>query len=64
MNRLVWIQTILALCTTVWAAKEPQYQKLHPLREQAELQDAWTKERISNIPQLLQKYGVDAWLVR
>ena len=64
MNRFVWLQIVLALCTAVWAVKEPQYQKLPPLREQAELQDAWTKERISNIPQILQKYGVDAWLVR
>jgi hypothetical protein len=44
--------------------KKPEYQKLPDLGEQAELKDSWTKERIENIPNLLEKYGVDAWLVR
>lgn len=44
--------------------KEPEYQYLPPLREQAALQTAWTEERKADIPQILQKYGVDAWLVR
>jgi len=42
----------------------PQYYTLPPLREQAELQDSWTQQRRDQIPALLQKYGVDAWLVR
>lgn len=45
------------------AAKTPQYQLLPSLREQADIVDAWTEERKALIPGLLQKYGVDAWLV-
>jgi hypothetical protein len=41
----------------------PEYHRLPPLREQARIQDAWTKERKAHIPKLLRKYGVDAWLV-
>ncbi|KAK4448676.1 hypothetical protein QBC34DRAFT_101983 [Podospora aff. communis PSN243] len=41
----------------------PEYHRLPPLREQARIQDAWTKERKDHIPKLLRKYGVDAWLV-
>jgi hypothetical protein len=36
---------------------------LPKLREQADIVDAWTDERLSKVPQLLRKYGVDAWLV-
>jgi hypothetical protein len=43
---------------------QPEYVSLPPLRAQATLRDAWTAQRISNIPNILQKYGVDAWLVR
>jgi hypothetical protein len=45
------------------AIKTPSYQTLLPLREQAELQNAWVAERKAAIPALLQKYHVDAWLV-
>lgn len=41
-----------------------QYQRLPPLRERAKLQDAWRAERLANVPSLLKKYEVDAWLVR
>jgi hypothetical protein len=40
-----------------------KYYHLPPLREQAIIQDTWTKERIDNVPDILNKYGVDAWLV-
>jgi hypothetical protein len=53
---------LAVLC--VQAMRVPEYQQLPPLREQAAIQDAWTAERLSNVPQLLRKYGVDAWLVR
>ena len=43
--------------------KTPQYYPLPSLREQAKIQDAWTTERRAKIPALLQKHGVDAWLV-
>ena len=45
------------------AGHRPEYKALPLLREQASLENAWKAERISNIPKLLQKYGVDAWLV-
>ncbi|RDL33760.1 Uncharacterized protein BP5553_08128 [Venustampulla echinocandica] len=41
----------------------PKYQALPPLREQAVIQDALRDQRVSNIPHILQKYGVDAWLM-
>ncbi|KAK3361976.1 xaa-Pro aminopeptidase family enzyme [Lasiosphaeria ovina] len=41
----------------------PRYYTLPSLREQAEIQDAWTQERRAKIPALLKKYGVDAWLI-
>ncbi|KAH8898319.1 hypothetical protein GQ53DRAFT_881382 [Thozetella sp. PMI_491] len=40
-----------------------KHHALPSLREQADLQDAWAKERRENIPHILRKYGVDAWLV-
>lgn len=43
--------------------KTPTYQHLPPLREQADLQDKWVAERKEAIPKLLEKHGVDAWLV-
>jgi hypothetical protein len=46
------------------ASGRPEYVQLPSLRKLAAIQDAWTKQRISNIPNILQKYGVDAWLVR
>jgi hypothetical protein len=45
-------------------SSKPEYITLPTLREQAAIQDAWTEQRISNIPNILKKYGVDAWLVR
>lgn len=45
--------------------KEPAaYPSLPSLREQAHILDKWTAERLSHIPELMSKYGVDAWLVR
>ena len=42
----------------------PRYYTLPALRDQADIQDGWLKERKENIPNILQSYGVDAWLVR
>jgi len=36
---------------------------LPPLREQATLQDAWRDERLAQVPALLQKHNVSAWLM-
>lgn len=41
----------------------PRYHLLPSLREQAEIQDAWTDERLKKVPSLLKKHNVDAWLV-
>ncbi|KAK4162380.1 hypothetical protein QBC43DRAFT_302142 [Cladorrhinum sp. PSN259] len=41
----------------------PKPQPLPSLREQAKIQDEWTAARMSNIPNILKKYNVDAWLI-
>jgi hypothetical protein len=61
--RVVALHVLLSICVAERDTSRPEYKALPPLREQARLQGAWTKERKSNIPQLLQKYGVGAWLV-
>ena len=48
----------------VLSTKKPEYQHLPPLREQAKIQDGWRQERLDSVPALLEKHGVDAWLVR
>ncbi|KAL1890862.1 hypothetical protein Sste5346_008003 [Sporothrix stenoceras] len=69
---LVW--TSAALGTAVSASflsssssssttSSPQYHTLPSLREQAEIQNAWTAERKTIVPDLLHKHGVDAWLM-
>lgn len=55
--------TVLLAGLASVAALTPKYQHLPPLREQAELQDKWTAERKEAIPALLEKHGVDAWIV-
>ncbi|KDQ29504.1 hypothetical protein PLEOSDRAFT_27596 [Pleurotus ostreatus PC15] len=39
------------------------YKSLPSLREQAKILDEWKDARIGNIPNLLDKYGVDGWLM-
>lgn len=41
----------------------PKYFTLPSLREQAEIQDAWTRERLDSIPALMRKHNVSAWLI-
>ncbi|KAI0172938.1 hypothetical protein GGR52DRAFT_546784 [Hypoxylon sp. FL1284] len=43
--------------------KTPKFQALPSLREQADLLDGWTQVRKASIPELLRKYGIDAWLM-
>jgi hypothetical protein len=54
----------LAIGAQSTSLREPQYVTLPSLREQLVITDAWRSERIANIPNILKKYGVDAWLVR
>jgi len=39
---------------------KPDYVTLPTLREQTAIQDSWTEQRMSNIPNILNKYAVDA----
>lgn len=61
---IVAANVCLAGGTSADATRRPQVQILPRLREQARIVDAWTEERKALIPGILQKYGVDAWLVR
>lgn len=45
-------------------ATPARYIRLPSLREQASILDGWRDERLANVPALLRKYSVDAWLVR
>ncbi|KAM7184558.1 hypothetical protein V8F20_012168 [Naviculisporaceae sp. PSN 640] len=51
------------LSTEDSSERVPKYFTLPSLREQLAIQDGWTKERRDRIPKILQKYGVDAWLI-
>jgi hypothetical protein len=69
--KLIYLQLLFFHAFHAFAAQrlsttsgQPEYVQLPDLQKQALIQDAWTKQRISNIPNILQKYGVDAWLVR
>ncbi|KAI0192766.1 putative lipoprotein [Astrocystis sublimbata] len=60
------LAVIISVCSVVDATaakKAPQVQTLPPLQEQAALVNSWTDERKALIPDLLRKYGVDAWLM-
>ncbi|CZR62103.1 uncharacterized protein PAC_12000 [Phialocephala subalpina] len=48
---------------SISSTREAQYVTLPTLREQLAITDAWRSERIANIPNILKKYGVDAWLM-
>ncbi|KAH8651539.1 putative lipoprotein [Tricladium varicosporioides] len=54
---------LLTIYRDVHATPEPQYQTLPSLKEQAIIQDSWTRERLSLVPGILRKWGVDAWLM-
>ncbi|KAJ3556725.1 hypothetical protein NM688_g1864 [Phlebia brevispora] len=60
-----WSLPFLSL--TVLAQLHPEapapYYTLPSLREQAEILDRWRDERVARIPDILKKYGVDAWLM-
>ncbi|ATY62839.1 Xaa-Pro aminopeptidase family enzyme [Cordyceps militaris] len=60
LTLLTALATATPLCA---AALTPNYQYLPPLREQSALQEKWYAERRAAIPALLQKHGVDAWLI-
>lgn len=53
----------LLASTRAFASLTPQYRSLPSLREQTAIQDAWRTERLSRVPDILRKHGVDAWLM-
>lgn len=62
----ILVPLLLLLCL-VYGQLHPttpaRYRKLPSLREQATILDGWRDERVGNIPALLTKYRIDAWLV-
>lgn len=60
----LFIQLVYATDTTSRLHKIPQYQRLPPLKKQAEIYNGWRKERLEKVPEILQNSGVDAWIVR
>ncbi|SMY21631.1 unnamed protein product [Zymoseptoria tritici ST99CH_1A5] len=61
---LAWVAVFPTLASTSSAVSEsPEFHRLPSLRDQAGLRDSWTDERLAGIPALLQKHGVDAWLI-
>ncbi|KAJ3847491.1 hypothetical protein EV368DRAFT_51086 [Lentinula lateritia] len=68
LSFITWILLLLScnlLTYSAFASRETtiQYKPLPSLREQARIRDHWLTERISRIPSLLRKHGVDAWLM-
>lgn len=54
---------VLLQLASIAAATAPRYHELPPLRAQAAITDSWRSERLQNIPRILQRHGVDAWLM-
>jgi hypothetical protein len=40
-----------------------RYHNFPSLREQARIQDEWRKERMERLPELMERFGIDVWLV-
>ena len=69
MLRLLVLFQVAAILLCVGTAQlhpstPARYRTLPSLREQATILDGWRDERLENIPSLLNKYNIDAWLVR
>jgi len=65
-SQFIWAFNLLTLPLTTLAhqvSKEPLYITLPPLRSQTTLVNSWRKERLENVPKILKKYNVDAWLI-
>ncbi|KAG9244414.1 hypothetical protein BJ878DRAFT_534584 [Calycina marina] len=66
---MIWITWLKAICLLLLPislaadTSNPQYHTLPTLREQAALKDSWTAERKANIPSILAKHGIGAWLM-
>lgn len=62
-----FLQIVTVFLGVVYAQLHPsapaRYVPLPSLRDQAAIVDNWLDEHLENIPALLNKYSVDAWLV-
>jgi len=54
---------IFSTAVVAQASLSPQYRRMPSPRQRAELENAWTAQRLSTVPKLLKRYGVDAWLI-
>ena len=68
LSHFILQAVVLSLVGQVSAQLHPKdaatYPSLPCLREQADILNKWTAERLSHIPELMRKYAVGAWLVR
>lgn len=63
LQSLLSLLHFLPLTSAHPPSREAKYVTLPPLRTQATTVDGWTQQRLDNIPNILKKYGVDAWLM-
>ncbi|KAK7695373.1 hypothetical protein QCA50_000008 [Cerrena zonata] len=61
---LIFVFALIPFSLSQLHPNEPaQYRTLPSLREQATILDGWRDVRLARLPQLLQKYELDAWLI-
>lgn len=62
-----WIGALLHIASVAavrWHPENPaSYRRLPSLRQRAQIESEWRRERIARIPSLLTEFGADAWLV-
>ena len=67
MTRFAALTLVLAAALPMLLSQGPSFRPNRPfgtLREQAEIQQAWVKERVAvNLPKVMRDHGVDMWVV-
>lgn len=63
LSSAVAVASLIGAGIDAGSAKSPKVHTLPSLREQAKIVDAWTEERKEFVPEILQKYDIDAWLI-
>jgi hypothetical protein len=64
LQRLIAGALALTLCASFADAQDNGTRPLGTLREQAQLQQAWLKERLETVlPPLMRKHGIDMWVI-
>jgi hypothetical protein len=62
--RWLSLATVMSLVgAQLHPSKPAEYRKFPSLREQTRILGGWREERVAGIPALLEKHGVDVWLV-